>query len=101
MKTIGENFSTTRFKEIKIQVSTLLEMFKNGAEKSTAVGRRGWLDLIPDSVLQPNCNKKGFNIVSPKRVKVRVGIVTNNEDHCQSLNSLIGFGAGSNGYSLW
>ena len=99
MRTTDENISTTRFKEVKIQTSTLLEMFKDGTEKITTVGRRGWLDLVPDSVLQPNCNKEGFNIMSQRRVKVRLGIVANNEDDCGTPNSLIGFGAGSNGDS--
>ncbi|CAH3115056.1 unnamed protein product [Pocillopora meandrina] len=44
--------------------------------------------------LQHNCNKEGFNASSDQRdrSKVRIGIVSNDQNHCCSCNSLIGFG---------
>ncbi|RMX40206.1 hypothetical protein pdam_00016556 [Pocillopora damicornis] len=44
-----------------------------------------------------NCNKEGFNAISGRsdRSKVRIGIVSNEQDDCDSCNSLIGFGTGS------
>ena len=50
-----------------------------------------------DASLQHNCNKEGFNALSGQtdRSKVRIGIVSNDQNDCRSCDSLIGFGTGS------
>ena len=95
LRTTEGNFSTTKFIEVNLQASTLLEVFQSGKYESTNIGRIGWLNLIEDSTLQPNCNKEGFNVFAGP-VKVRLGILGNNKNDCNSPGSLLGFGTGGN-----
>ena len=46
--------------------------------------------------LQLNCNKEGFNAVSSSASdsKVRIGIIGNQQNECNSSESRIGFGTG-------
>ncbi|XP_065826929.1 uncharacterized protein [Oscarella lobularis] len=62
-----------------------------GGYHATNVGRSAWKSLIPNSSLQPHCNREGFN-VDFNRVKVRIGISSNNENDCNSNDSWLGFG---------
>ena len=61
-----------------------------------AVGRAAWKALITNSSLQANCNQEGFNVLG----RSRIGIVSNQENDCNSPDSYIGvgnIGAGCNG----
>ena len=94
MRDHGESFDTTKFNEIELQShTTLLDIFQSGSYISTSVGRNGWLGLIANSELQPNCNKEGFNIDIADG-KVRLGIIGNNENDCIYPDSALGFGTG-------
>ena len=57
------------------------------------------------SSLQRNCNREGFNVYSSnsRYMKVRLGIVGNNENDCTSADSFVGLGAkgGLNYRSSW
>lgn len=46
--------------------------------------------------LQKNCNKEGFNVVcqATDSPKARIGIVSNQQNDCNTCNSKIGFGTG-------
>ena len=46
--------------------------------------------------MQPNFSKEGFNAVgsSPRHSKARIGIMANEQNHCGSCDSRIGFGTG-------
>ena len=80
-----------------IQASSLFNLIADGVFNSTNVGRETWRSLINSSFFQENCNVEGLN-VQPKisslgnYVKVRIGIVANNQKDCGSCDSCIGFG---------
>ena len=87
-----------RFIVIKQEADSLYSLIADEQYRHTLLGREGWKELIGSQAsLQKNCNKEGFNAVSGRsdRSKVRIGIVSNEQDDCHSCNSLIGFGTGS------
>ena len=87
-----------RFIVINRLADSLHSIIADGQYRNTSLGRDEWKKLIgSDASLQPNCNKEGFNAFSgnSNRSKVRIGIISNRENDCDSCNSLIGFGAGS------
>ena len=60
------------------------------------LGKDTWKSLIAGSSLQNNCNDEGFNLKcesSHSSMRVRLGFVANNENHCNTCDSYIGFGA--------
>ena len=70
-----------------------------GNYRSTSLGRNTWKTLIGSQAsLQLNCNKEGFNAVSTNSgfSKVRIGIIGNEQNDCDSCDSRIGFGTGGN-----
>lgn len=88
------------FTVINKQASSLHSLIADGNHRNTSLGRETWKELIgSQAFLQPNCNKEGFNVVTEnnntKWPKVRIGILSNNEDNCFSCDSRIGFGAES------
>ncbi|CAH3140948.1 unnamed protein product, partial [Pocillopora meandrina] len=86
-----------RFIVINKLADSLHSLIADGQYRNTSLGRDGWKKLIGSNAsLQRNCNKEGFNAVGDRdRAKVRIGIVSNNQNDCYSCNSLIGFGTGS------
>ena len=87
-----------RFIVVNRLADSLHSIIADGQYRNTSLGRDEWKKLIgSDASLQHNCNKEGFNAFSGKsdRSKVRIGIISNGENDCDSCNSLIGFGAGS------
>ena len=78
--------------------SSLYSVIADGQYHNTSAGRATWLSLIAGSSLQANCNYEGFNINltrvdPPLHVYLRLGLVGNDQNHCKSPNSWIGFGA--------
>ena len=61
-------------------------------------GRPAWLALVPNSGLQQNCNREGFNnsVGNGGPAQVRIGILGNNENDCSSPDSRLGIGGGGN-----
>ena len=55
--------------------------------------RTDWLGLMASGALQPNCNRIAINNYD-SYVRVRIGIVGNNESFCSSVDSYIGIGGG-------
>nr|XP_058950988.1 uncharacterized protein LOC131778583 [Pocillopora verrucosa] len=86
-----------RFIVISKLADSLHSLIADGQYRNTSLGRDGWKKLIGSNAsLQRNCNKEGFNAVGDRdHAKVRIGIVSNDQNHCESCNSLIGFGTGS------
>ena len=77
--------------------TSLYSLIADGHYRQTSLGREEWKTLIgPQASLQTNCNKEGFNAVGNnyQSSKARIGIIGNNENHCGSCNSRIGFGTG-------
>ena len=91
---IGEQVN---FITINKQASSLFTLIADGKYRATSLGRNTWKNLVGSKPsLQPNCNMEGFNAVSSSKdwAKVRIGILGNNEAHCSSCDSRIGFGTG-------
>ena len=88
--------------------SSLFNVIAGGVFSSTTVGKETWKSLISETLLQENCNLEGLNVQQASiehdnHVKVRIGIVANNQDDCESCDSCIGFGISirsCNGYDL-
>ena len=78
---------------VEYTATTLYSVIADGSFHNTGAERGEWLSLINGVNLQPNCNKEGFNVnVSNNNHKLRIGIAGNNENDCDSCDSLIGFG---------
>ena len=58
----------------------------------TSLGVEKWKSLVPGASLQPKCNAEGFNRQA-NHLKIRIGILGNNEDNCDSPDSFVGVGA--------
>lgn len=57
-----------------------------------SVDQGGWEDLVPSyGSLQSYCNRHGFNVYHDY-ARARIGIITNNENECNSPDSRLGFG---------
>jgi hypothetical protein len=60
--------------------------------------RAEWLHLMPDAVLQPDCNQGGINnFVADPYVRVRIGLIANMGMNCLAPDSFIGIGGGGGG----
>ena len=86
-----------RFIVINRHANSLFSLIADGKYRATSLGRNTWKRLIGSRAsLQPNCNKEGFNAVgsNPRSSKARIGIIANEQNHCGSCDSRIGFGTG-------
>ncbi|XP_028408175.1 uncharacterized skeletal organic matrix protein 5-like [Dendronephthya gigantea] len=74
--------------------SSLYHLIADGNYRQTHVGRSQWKHLIQGSSLQRNCNKQGFNVNFGRSIylRVRLGIIGNQENHCRTPDSFIGLG---------
>ena len=93
--------SVTKWIVIDRQATTLFNVIADEVFENTSVGRDKWLSLMDGSRLQKNCNREGFNIDTPGYqlgyLKLRLGIITNNQNDCLTCNSCIGFGTSVRG----
>ena len=97
--------NVTKWIAIDHQASSLFNVIEGRGFEKTAVGKDNWLSLIDGGELQDHCNKEGFNVESLGHktynpdgyIKVRIGIIANNGDHCNSCDSCIGFGTSAIG----
>ena len=92
----------TNWVSVSQQAASMHSLLANKRYQQTNIGRDKWKSLLRGSSLQLNCNMEGFNVDSPTGTGnpaiTRIGIISNNEDDCNSCNSRIGFGsAGSRG----
>ncbi|CAH3107174.1 unnamed protein product [Pocillopora meandrina] len=84
-----------RFIVINKQANSLHSLIADGTYRATSLGRNEWKKLIgAQGSLQLNCSKEGFNAVcsSSRHSKARIGYVANDNNHCDSCDSRIGFG---------
>ena len=89
--------NVTKWIVINYQESSLFDVIAHGYFARRSVGKNKWSSLIDGSDLQLYCNREGFNINIPGQspnahLKVRIGIIANNEYYCNSYDSCIGFG---------
>ena len=61
----------------------------------TSGGRAGWKSLLVGSSLQPYCNREGYNPrvnTYGKGPALRIGIISNQQNDCNTQESFLGFG---------
>ena len=88
-----------RFIVINKQANSLYSLIADGTYRASSLGRNEWKKLIgAQGSLQLNCSKEGFNAVCSlsRHSKARIGYVANENNHCDSCDSRIGFGTGGN-----
>ena len=76
---------------------SLYSLIADGVYRATSLGRDTWKTLIGSQAsLQPYCNKEGFNALGDdtSQSKARIGITNNQQNHCSTCDSRIGFGTG-------
>ena len=84
---------------INKQANSLHSLIADGNYRSTSLGRDTWKKLIGQQAeLQRNCNQEGFNTYSSWHSKARIGIISNEQNACNSPDSSIGFGTGDYPY---
>ena len=94
---------TTQWIKIPFSAYSFLDLIKGGGKTYVTKARKAtWKSLIPGSKLQENCDEEGFNIEKQSlhedaQLKVRFGIVSNNQNDCDSCDSCIGFGITARG----
>ena len=79
------------------QANSLYSLIADGIWRASSLSRNEWKKLIgAQGSLQLNCNKEGFNAVGTVSVhsKARIGYIANEQYHCDSCDSRIGFGTG-------
>ena len=84
---------------INKQANSLHSLIADGNYRSTSLGRHTWKKLIgQQGSLQKNCNREGFNSHTQSHSKARIGIISNQENNCDTPDSRIGFGTGGYPY---
>ncbi len=100
MKAKNGTKMVTSWIAIHHKASSLFNVIAAGKFTPTNVAKSKWRLLIADSSLQQDCNRQGFNIRGGnhhRRMYVRIGLVANNGNICNSCNSCIGLGASITG----
>ena len=85
----------TRFFRVDKAAASLYALIADGQYRATSLGRDAWKGLVgPKASLQRNCNREGFNTrgTSSGHAKMRIGIIANEQNECNSPDSRIGFG---------
>ncbi|PFX31501.1 Signal peptide, CUB and EGF-like domain-containing protein 2 [Stylophora pistillata] len=87
---------TINFTVINKRAESLYSLIADGQYRQTSLGRDTWKKLVGSKAsLQTNCNKEGFNLYSsPTHSKAKIGIISNEQNDCESCDSRIGFGTG-------
>ena len=79
------------FKSIDVSADSFHALIAGDHYHQTSLGREEWKGLLADGSLQVHCNREGFN--AQAGFKIRIGIISNNEQDCTSCDSYIGFGS--------
>lgn len=83
-----------RFIELDYHAKSLYDVIADNKYRSTTASRSTWESLVAHPSLQLNCNKRGFNVEGEKDLaRVRIGIIANQENYCDTADSFIGFGS--------
>ena len=76
--------------------NSLFNVIADGDRKQTKAGTDAWRSLMDSSLLGNYCHGEGFNLQPNfaicSYVKVRIGLVANSQNDCNSCGSCIGFG---------
>ena len=76
---------------ISYSAISLLSAIQDDTYKQLNIGKEIWMNLVTAPALQTNCNKEGFN-VKEYNLKIRLGILSNNQMDCNTTDSFLGFG---------
>ena len=85
----------TNWIHVNHNASSLYSVIADRKYRATNLGREEWMSLINGALLQPNCNLEGFNLkflLDDPKLKVRIGIASNEQYNCHSSETAIGFG---------
>lgn len=83
----------TKWLRIDVTASSLHDMFVTGTYIPTNLGRMAWRELASEGFLQMKCNREGINVRRDENaLRIRIGILGNNENDCQSTDSEIALG---------
>lgn len=82
----------TRWIVINKTGTSLQSLFSQTAFQMVTVGRTEWVKLLMSPSLQTGCEREGIN-VTQSNVKVRLGLVADEDANCGSPSSFIGIGA--------
>ena len=85
-----------RWLKVPKKANSLYNLIADGRYRATHLGRNAWKSLLKGASLQRNCNKEGFNAYH-RGARARIGIISNQENDCNSPDSRIAFG-GEGGY---
>ena len=80
---------------INKQANSLYSLIADGQYCATSLERNKWKTLIGSQAsLQLYCNKEGFNAegANSGSSRARIGIISNDGNHCTGCDSRIGFG---------
>ncbi|XP_020913939.1 uncharacterized skeletal organic matrix protein 5, partial [Exaiptasia diaphana] len=82
---------------VNYKARSLYSVIADNRYRRVSIGRNKWKSLIPGSSLQKYCNREGFNskstVTSLKAYdRVRIGILSNEGNHCKWPDSRLGFG---------
>jgi hypothetical protein len=97
MRVVMVTGTETRAVILDVGAGSCVQLFNRGYSMTT-VDRDTWLAMVPDVSLQDNCGMQGINVAPDSdELRVRIGIIGNNEGNCNTPNSRIGVGgAGEN-----
>jgi hypothetical protein len=87
---------TTNWLEIKHgHTSSMLAAMTGGQIVFSGTTRKDWLALAHNGALQPNCDRRGYFLGpgNSRTVYLRIGIVGNDQNDCDSPDSFVGFGS--------
>ena len=83
---------TIRYLVLPLAATNMSELFAGGTMHATTLGRDAWKGLVgTDASLQPNCNLEGANVYH-ELTRVRLGIIANEQEDCDSPDSRLGVG---------
>jgi len=82
--------TTQHWLTVPLAGTSLTALF-SGSAKTTSLGRNAWKSLVSNASAQPACNIEGTNGACGART-LRIGLLTNQENDCQSCDSYIGLG---------
>jgi cysteine-rich repeat protein len=91
---IGMGPLALKYQKLPVAGASLFALMSPNLYVPTMIGRPAWKALITGSSLQANCNREGFN-ANPgggNWARMRIGIVTNQENDCASPDSYLGIG---------
>ncbi|XP_028412862.1 uncharacterized skeletal organic matrix protein 5-like [Dendronephthya gigantea] len=98
---LGMSYNGTRkLMSFNYTATSLYSVIADGQFRGTGAGRAAWKSLIANSSLQRNCNMEGFNNIQiANGNRMRIGLVANEQEDCNSCDSWIGYGASFTGWT--